>query len=599
MIDDNLKAKIGAKYQELNERIKSLVAAGFSIENWVEACDVLFQGARVAEVAKEPDISVLPFYRNGLEYLTHAPKQVDLDQVLSSFDDSSDFYSYTEQLQIAAPFEQFMDRLECWAEALDLEMGTNWRGRTNVGRWCVPNPEDYDADDFKPPYYAWILVNINKLRKYFEPPVGPYETELNNNMYSMRLFSFRQSRDGWCFRPEIVETLRREMSEIPEENPLVGKYINWGAETVEDIPSWCLKVNDDRICKEVFEMNLGVKAVNSKHLFDTLNGNVANYFAVQERRFREILDESSYGVLYSDKSPTAALLDRLTEILGGLSKRNLTHGLHEFKDLLAFGLQLPRYEMFYFDWGWRYPEEGPDEPGYSYVLQDGSRQEVWCDTKNSKWHDEMNDVEDLIERIIEQGKVLAGKSELKEVENEWLDIETNWRSCKKEGVFYHSFGDIPRFSESLCRGITKMIVLLPHVCDIEDSSEDKCNSSTNDDGIIGKAYRDFIVECNDIERVVKLKVPVRNGQFDIRTYTIKNDMAWDVVLQFVKADSSPVKIKNPRRDDYNGNRPKLDIKKMFARVADSEDNRDEFYKHIYCTGRGCNATYELRAQPKT
>ena len=62
-----------------------------------------------------------------------------------------------------AAFAGMMDSLENWAEVLDLENGRKWRNRENTKPLSDENWDDGYYD--RPPYYGWVLTNINKLDK--------------------------------------------------------------------------------------------------------------------------------------------------------------------------------------------------------------------------------------------------------------------------------------------------------------------------------------------------------------------------------------------------------------------------------------------------
>ena len=90
-------------YDNILGQLKELVRQPMSIENWSAACNLMAKGMRVATIAKEEDVSVLPFYRAGLKYLRHAPKEVSIEQALETMDDSNEFYSLTEQRERFQP----------------------------------------------------------------------------------------------------------------------------------------------------------------------------------------------------------------------------------------------------------------------------------------------------------------------------------------------------------------------------------------------------------------------------------------------------------------------------------------------------------------
>ena len=109
----------------------------------------------------------------------------------------------------------------------------------------------------------------------------PYVNEVNSNPFNDKLFAYHQTRQGWMFHPEFIETLLSKASEVPEENPLVGKYLEWGAKSVAEIPSALLKVKDGMISKELVERNLAVRNEDYEGLFRRLNENANAYLDEQ------------------------------------------------------------------------------------------------------------------------------------------------------------------------------------------------------------------------------------------------------------------------------------------------------------------------------
>ena len=83
-------------YDSILDQLKELIRQPMSIENWSAACNLMARGMRVATIAKEEDVSVLPFYRTGLKYLRQAPKEASIEQALETMDDSHEFYSLKE-----------------------------------------------------------------------------------------------------------------------------------------------------------------------------------------------------------------------------------------------------------------------------------------------------------------------------------------------------------------------------------------------------------------------------------------------------------------------------------------------------------------------
>ena len=76
-------------------------------------------------------------------------------------------------------------------------------------------------------------------------------------------------------------------------------------------------------------------------------------------------------------------------------------------------------------------------------------------------------------------------------------------------------------------------------------------------------------------------------QTTVAIRVIGGDMAWNVIRQFARAKSSPVKIKNPRE---NG---PLNLPAMFKPTKNTKDNRELFYRFLKTVGKGCEARYEL------
>lgn len=436
-------------YVEIAARIQQLTEAGMSMENWTSVCSLLAKGSKIAAIAKEEDISILPFYRMGLKYLRQAPKEMSIERALETLDDSDEFYSFDEQLVVVKAFAWFASRLEEWAEAMDLHHGIYWRVREGTRPWHRVNPEDYDEDD-KPPYYGWVLVNINGIKNNFSPPLDPYDTELNNNPFWEELFVYQSTRQGWRFYPKIIEVLLSQMSEAPTENPFVGKFLEWGAESVDAIPSSLLKIKDGLVSKELFEKNLHVKDEDYLGLFKRLNGNVDAYNKEQEVKLRDSLNECMSGVMYDGKEPVDVLNEKLEQIDDGLIEDKIIDDC-AWQLLLATALHLPRYNIYYFDWAQRYPEDGPEEPGLVYSLINGTKQQVHYDIRQSKWWDGIDKVEWRGQRIIDKCQNLAKRIRADAILNQWYDIETSWKKCQRDSESsYHCTGDLSGFASAFC-----------------------------------------------------------------------------------------------------------------------------------------------------
>ncbi len=449
-------------YDSILDQLKELIRQPMAIENWSAACNLMARGMRVATIAKEEDVSVLPFYRTGLKYLRQAPKEASIEQALETMDDSNEFYSLTEQREILEAFSVFADRLEEWAEAMDLHHGVYWRMRENTRPWNRSDPEDYEQDD-RPPYYGWVLVNINKIKMHFEPLPEPYVNEVNSNPFNDKFFVYQQTRQQWKFHPEFIETLLSKASEVPEENPLVGKYLEWGAKSVAEIPSALLKVKDGAIRKELIERNLAVRDEDYEGLFKRLNGNANAYLDEQEAKVRDAINECLEGVIYENRDVVDVVNEKLDEVDNGLDEHRLT-GDYCWGPVLAAALRLPRYTVYYFDWAMHHSDEGPDEPGLVYQLRDGTSQQVHCQVRESKWWDGMDMAEWKIQNIIDKCKNVAITIGADAVLNQWYDIETAWKKCKRGNEsLYHGSGDTDGFAAAFCNGLLKLSVILPHI----------------------------------------------------------------------------------------------------------------------------------------
>ena len=445
-------------YSDILSQITALHQLPMSMDNWCSACAILAKAFKVAGIVKEPDVSVLPFFKPGLTYLTHAPKEVSLDSILDTLDDASEFYSFEEQLVVVRAFSQMMDQFESWAETIDLSHGRYWRGREGVKPWNKENLEEAGCEP--PPYYGWVLVNVNRIKNHFDPPVEPYATELNNNPYNDRLFTYQTTRSAWRFSSEFIETLMRQATKTASDNPLVGKYLAWGAKSPEDIPSWCLKIRDGQVSRELFERNLKVTANNLSELLERLNANAKSYYDGKEKQLRDLVDECFTGAMYQSKSPVKALEDKLDEVNKGLESGYLRCDGPSWHPVLAEALKLPRYRIYYFDWASMYEDEGPDEPGLMFTLEDGSKCEVHYNTTESKWWSSMDVVEYKVGNIIDACKYWVNQLNIPAVYSEWLEIDALWKSCCGAETSYHCFGDTYHFAEAFCHGLLKVSGIL-------------------------------------------------------------------------------------------------------------------------------------------
>ena len=452
-----MNEKLAEIYSAISDRISRVASKPMSIDGWCEVCEAMSEAFKAAAIARESDVSVLDFYVAGLKQLCRQPKEEDGLNALSTFDDTYEFYSYKEEKVVMAAFAGMMDSLENWAEVLDLENGRKWRNRENTKPWSDENWDDGYYD--RPPYYGWVLTNINKLKNHFDPPIGEYATEVNNNPYYEIMFAYQQTRQQWRFRPEFVEILLSRVTENAN-SPLVEKYIAWGAKSAEEVPSWCLKVKDGSVVKELFEKNLKVRAADAGDLIDQLNANVKAYNADREKRLRDLVDDCFCGAIYQSQPVLKPLRDKLAEITKGLSEHSLSNDDWRWAEYLSESLKLPRYDIYYYFW--HDPEQGPDEPGLFFTVADGSKHEFHYDNRQSDWYMDMDNAEYEIEGVMRQGMAIAVESEIPGLVDEWLEIQANWDECRDLSEFtYHCCGDTLKFARSFCHGLAKLSKLLP------------------------------------------------------------------------------------------------------------------------------------------
>lgn len=478
-------------YKQLEDEIRGISASPVSIENWTSVCSLMSRGMKAATIAKESDVSVLRFYRLGLEFLRRPPKEFSIERALETLDDSGEFYSADEQLITVNAFTDFAEQLEAWAESQDINSTIKWRCRENVKAWSEENLEESD----RPPYFAWVLVNINRIQNHFRPPYEPYATELNTNPYAENLFTYQTARKGWKFLPRVIDALLSQMSSIPEENPLIGKYLKWGAESVDKIPRELLNLRDGVINKELFKKNLEVRNEDYTGLFKRLNDNVREYGHNLEQLLIDRIGEFFSYSISLGKSPVKAVLEKLSEIEAGINNRRLVDN-GRWHPVLAAALRLPRYDIVYFDWACTSADEGPDEPGLMYALKDGSSQEVHYRIEDSKWHDDLADIEDKIDAIVLMSKNIAIETEFDALLGEWVGIGARWKKCCPENGFgYHNVGDLDGFAVAFTDGLLKLAEILPNIRQSETKKEMRQETesleSAKEDAEMGVAMMDI------------------------------------------------------------------------------------------------------------
>jgi len=261
-------------------------------------------------------------------------------------------------------------------------------------------------------------------------------------------------------------TLWLKQHDIPDENPFTRKFVAWGAESTEKIPSWCLMVKDGMINKELFERNLKIVGRDYSDLYGQLNANVKRFMQGKADELRHSLNECMTGALHEGESPIKALDDLLDSVDSALSGGGYYDDGSHWDNLLGVALGLPRYRLYYYDWASHHEDEGPTEPGLFFDTADGRRHEVHYDTVESDWWQGMDMVEFRIDNLIRKCNALALKLGIEAVVNEWFEIERKWRECRgssDSGTSYHCIGDLAGFASSFYQGIKKMMVVLPKV----------------------------------------------------------------------------------------------------------------------------------------
>lgn len=170
-----------------------------------------------------------------------------------------------------------------------------------------------------------------------------------------------------------------------------------------------------------------------------------------------------------------------------------------------------------------------------------------------------------------------------------------WRKVKQ--LFYDHRHELPE-NKRVLDEIAPMLrdARTELILDIEDAAEEvrhEAHSEPQADKCIkakpttSRAYP-FITHFDEKNRLIKMDVYQRNDeQTTVAIRVIGGDMAWNVIRQFARAKSSPVKIKNPRK---NG---PLNLPAMFKPTKNTKDNRELFYRFLKTVGKGCEARYEL------
>ncbi|MCR5414782.1 MAG: hypothetical protein K6F50_08700 [Kiritimatiellae bacterium] len=270
---------------------------------------------------------------------------------------------------------------------------------------------------------------------------------------SLELFKLK----GVDWKGRLAASRKKWLREngLPDEDPVAGKYIAWGAESLEKIPAWCLNDKDVCVGEELLNLLYAVVPAGYDDLFSKLNGVVRDYEEKKASNLRKLADETFSAVEYSEMEPTKVLMEILSKALDDMGDGRVSFRMDNWAPVLAEALKLPRYTLFCFDWA-SHHEDAPDEPGYFYLLPDGSKQEVHFSSRQSRWWDSMDNVEFYVDSLVRAGGDLAARLEDRALVDEWNDIERKWNSCGSAQSFYHCSGDTLSFAESLYAGVSKM-----------------------------------------------------------------------------------------------------------------------------------------------
>lgn len=264
---------------------------------------------------------------------------------------------------------------------------------------------------------------------------------------------------------------------LEAEDPLVGKFLAWGAKSPSEIPDDLLVVRDGMVSKALFEKNLRVTAQDGGELLKILNENVKKDLEEHTYRLRKVAVECCSEFSLGDQTPLKVLENKIDAFIGEYDALERLHEHDRWAPLLAEALRLPRYRIVYFDWAACHEDEGPDEPGLQYQLGNGFTQEVHYAIRETEWWTDMDRIEWKVDGIIRRCKNAAIQVNLPVIVDQWIDIETRWDMCRTEELSYHCYGDLDGFANAFYGGIVKMSVLFSSVSGKSEGAELAINES--------------------------------------------------------------------------------------------------------------------------
>ena len=259
------------------------------------------------------------------------------------------------------------------------------------------------------------------------------------------------------------------------ESPLTQKYFAWGAESIDDLPIDALKVRKNELPKIPFEQNLKVKANTADELISTLNKNVSDYFSGIKRHLHNTMDDCYRNGSISNIDPIKVLHDDLIETVNELTGKNFPKHKDQWAPLLAEILGLPSTTVHYYFW--HDPDEGPTEPGLQYELRDGTKEEVFYDSRLTDWYDKIRELESTIDAFINEALRCSQEAKSQKLIDEWIDIKAKWEQIFDKHDNRHSAGDLIGFASAFHEGVVRFCTAFPT---LESEMEESDTSPVNE-----------------------------------------------------------------------------------------------------------------------
>ena len=313
------------------------------------------------------------------------------------------------------------------------------------------------------------MFKVNTIDDKWKSSYENVFTKFCNLLQQLSLLQFKHDETS------IKEAVKRK--EILE-NPLTQKYFAWGAKTIDDLPIDALKVRKNELPKKPFEQNLKVKANTADELISTLNKNVSDYFSDLKKHLHNTMDDCYRNGFISNIDPIKVLHDDLLETANELAGKKLPKHKDQWAPLLAEILSLPSTTVHYYFW--QDPDEGPTEPGLQYELRDGTKEEVFYDSRLVDWYDKIRELEDTIDAFINEALRRSQETKSQKLIDEWIDIKAKWELIFDEQDHRHSTGDLIGFANAFHEGVVKFCTAFPTL-EIKEESPNTCTKTTADE----------------------------------------------------------------------------------------------------------------------